>query len=68
MKVMSSILKRRQFLKVAAKGTLGFITLSVLPLSLAACSSKSQADTSSMANLGPLDELKKGPFPKKVEL
>jgi hypothetical protein len=37
---MSSNQDRRQFLKGAAKGTLGLITLSVIPLSLTACSAR----------------------------
>jgi menaquinol-cytochrome c reductase iron-sulfur subunit len=64
---MSSNQDRRQFLKGAAKGTLGLITLSVIPLSLTACSDEEKVDTSAMANLGPLEEFKKGPFPKKVD-
>jgi menaquinol-cytochrome c reductase iron-sulfur subunit len=57
---------RRQFLKKSARGTLGFFALSVVPTSLLTACSTSQVDMSSMANLGPLEELKKGPFPKKV--
>ena len=56
---------RRSFLKGSFKGAIGLLTISVIPLGLVACSDDS-IDTSSMANLGPLDELKKGPFPKKV--
>ena len=57
--------KRRKFLKQATKGSLGLITLSVIPFSLAACSNDEKVDTSAMANLGPLDELKNVPSLKK---
>lgn len=61
-------INRRDFLKNATKGTLGIVALSVLPLGLAACNDKEQKiDTGAMANLGPLSEIEKGPFPKKVE-
>lgn len=57
---------RRTFITRSLKGTAGLFAISVLPLSLAACSNKERIDTSSMANLGPLSELEKGEFPKKV--
>ncbi|MFD2216537.1 hypothetical protein [Metabacillus endolithicus] len=58
-------LDRRKFLKKSVKGTMGLLTLSVIPFSLTACN-KDEIDTSALANLGPLEKLKKGPFPKKV--
>lgn len=61
-------INRRDFLKNATKGTLGLVSLSILPLGLAACNDKEQKiDTNGMVNLGPLSELEKGPFPKKVD-
>lgn len=61
------MLKRREFLRKSLKGTAGLFAVSVLPVGIAACSdNKSNVDTSAMANLGPLDELEKGEFPKKV--
>ncbi|MDP5277051.1 ubiquinol-cytochrome c reductase iron-sulfur subunit [Chengkuizengella axinellae] len=64
---MNSKQNRREFLKNSAKGTLGLITLSAIPLTLTACSDGENINTSAMANLGPLEDLKKGPFPKKVD-
>jgi menaquinol-cytochrome c reductase iron-sulfur subunit len=58
---------RRQFLKKSAKGTFGLFALSVVPTSLLTACNTSQVDMSSMANLGSLEDLKKGPFPKKVD-
>lgn len=58
-------LDRRKFLKKSVKGTMGLLTLTVIPFSLTACN-KDDIDTNALANLGPLEELKKGPFPKKV--
>ncbi|PLR83997.1 ubiquinol-cytochrome c reductase iron-sulfur subunit [Bacillus sp. V33-4] len=57
---------RRQFISHSLKGTAGLFTVSVLPIGLSACSTKKPIDMSSMANLGPLSELEKGEFPKKV--
>lgn len=58
---------RRKFLGTSLKGTAGLFTISILPLGLAACNkSETTKDLSSMANLGPLSELEKGEFPKKV--
>lgn len=58
-------ISRRTFLGETVKSTLGLLTISVIPLSLAACNDDT-VDMTAMANLGPLEELKKGPFPKKV--
>lgn len=61
------MLNRRDFLSKSLKGTAGLFAVSVLPIGLAACSNeKGNVDTSTMANLGPLSELEKGEFPKKV--
>lgn len=61
------MLNRRDFLSKSLKGTAGLFAVSVLPIGLAACSDDKQTiDTSTMANLGPLSELEKGEFPKKV--
>src|SRR5690625_206587 len=58
---------RREFLIKSLKGTAGLVAVSLLPIGLTACSNDEEnIDTSSMANLGPLEELKKGEFPKKV--
>ncbi|UAC48388.1 Rieske 2Fe-2S domain-containing protein [Bacillus aquiflavi] len=57
---------RRTFLKKTAKSTLGLLAVSVVPMSLTGCN-KDTVDLSSMAKLGPLSELQKGPFPKKVD-
>lgn len=60
-------LNRRKFLGDSLKGTAGLFAMSVLPLSLNACNkSDKPKDVSSMANLGPLSELEKGEFPKRV--
>ena len=56
-------LDRRMFLKKSVKGTIGLLTLSVIPINLTACNND-DVDTSSLANLGPLEEIKQGPFPK----
>lgn len=63
---MTSNQGRRYFLKNTVKGTLGLMTLAVVPLNLTGCNKEEKIDTSAMANIGPLEELKKGPFPKKV--
>ncbi|MDF1507906.1 ubiquinol-cytochrome c reductase iron-sulfur subunit [Robertmurraya sp. DFI.2.37] len=61
------MLKRRDFLRKSLKGTAGLFAVSVLPIGLTACSDdKRKIDTSTMANIGPLSELEKGEFPKKV--
>lgn len=61
------MISRREFLSKSIKGTAGFFPVSMLPLGLAACSNDEKTiDTSSMVNLGPLNELEKGGFPKKV--
>jgi len=61
------MLNRRDFLSKSLKGTAGLFAVSVLPIGLGACSDDKQTiDTSTMANLGPLSELEKGEFPKKV--
>jgi menaquinol-cytochrome c reductase iron-sulfur subunit len=61
------MLNRRDFLSRSLKGAAGLFAVSVLPIELAACSNdKKNIDTRSMANLGPLSELEKGEFPKKV--
>lgn len=59
---------RRDFIGKALKGAAGLFAVSILPVGLSACSNdrKNKIDTSSMANLGPLSELEKGEFPKKV--
>jgi menaquinol-cytochrome c reductase iron-sulfur subunit len=58
---------RRRFLGKSFLCTAGLITVSVLPLGLTACNEKDKPkDVSTMANLGPLSELEKGEFPKKV--
>lgn len=62
---MNNQINRREFLKGSVKGTVGFLAISVLPLVLVACNTE-KIDTSAMANLGSVTELKKGPFPKKV--
>ncbi|WP_407270645.1 ubiquinol-cytochrome c reductase iron-sulfur subunit [Radiobacillus sp. PE A8.2] len=59
-------ISRRTFVGRSVKGALGLITVSVIPINLAACSNDS-VDTSAMANLGTLAELKQGPFPKTVK-
>ncbi|MFS1514473.1 ubiquinol-cytochrome c reductase iron-sulfur subunit [Chengkuizengella sp. SCS-71B] len=64
---MTSKQSRRQFLKNTAKGTLGLMAMSTVPLTISACSDADNINTSAMANLGPLEELKTGPFPKKVD-
>ena len=59
-------MKRRDFLNKSIKGTTGLFTISVLPLGLVACSKdKKNIDTSAMVNLGSLNELLEGEFPKK---
>ncbi|AGE21382.1 MULTISPECIES: ubiquinol-cytochrome c reductase iron-sulfur subunit [Geobacillus] len=61
------MLNRREFLSRSLKGAAELLAVSVLPAGLAACSNdKKTVNTSSMANLGPLSELEKGEFPKKV--
>lgn len=61
-------LNRRKFLNYSMKGTTGLITASILPIGLTACNkSDKPIDVSSMANLGPLSELEKGEFPKRVD-
>ncbi|MFT9600728.1 ubiquinol-cytochrome c reductase iron-sulfur subunit [Mesobacillus sp.] len=61
------MLNRRKFLGKSLKGTAGILALSFMPAGLSACSKEeSNIDTSSMAIIGPLNELEKGPFPKKV--
>lgn len=61
------MLKRRDFLKKSLKGTAGLFAVSVVPIGLTACNDDNRnVDTSAMANLGPLSELEKGEFPKKV--
>lgn len=61
------MLNRREFLGKSLKGTAGLFAVSILPIGLAACSNdKKNIDISSMVNLGPLNELEKGDFPKKV--
>ncbi|MDF0727654.1 ubiquinol-cytochrome c reductase iron-sulfur subunit [Cytobacillus sp. S13-E01] len=61
------MMNRRDFLSNSVKGTAGLFAISVLPLGLVACSNeKKNIDKSSMANLGPLSELEKGEFPKRV--
>lgn len=57
---------RREFLKTSLKGTAGLIVVSMVPLGLSALNNEKKVDTSAMANLGPLSELEKGEFPKKV--
>ncbi|GAB3806421.1 ubiquinol-cytochrome c reductase iron-sulfur subunit [Virgibacillus kimchii] len=58
---------RREFLSKSLKGAAGLFAVSILPISLAACNNDEKSiDTSTMANLGPLEELEKGEFPKKV--
>ncbi|MDX8366709.1 ubiquinol-cytochrome c reductase iron-sulfur subunit [Cytobacillus sp. IB215665] len=57
---------RRTFLKNGTKGTLGMLTLAVVPISLTACNNEETIDTSSLAKLGLLEDIKKGPFPKKI--
>ncbi|WP_235929817.1 QcrA and Rieske domain-containing protein [Chengkuizengella marina] len=64
---MNSKQSRRQFLKNTAKGTFGLMAMSAVPLTLTACSDAENINTSAMANLGPMEELKKGPFPKKID-
>lgn len=60
-------MRRREFLNKSVKCSLGLISISVLPLGLSACSNNQKnIDTSAMANIGPLSELEKGEFPKKV--
>ncbi|CAM3823031.1 hypothetical protein METH109765_06790 [Mesobacillus thioparans] len=60
------MLNRRKFLGKSLKGTAGMLALSFLPAGLSACSKEeSNIDTSSMVNLGPLNELEKGPFQRK---
>jgi menaquinol-cytochrome c reductase iron-sulfur subunit len=59
-------LNRRTFIAKTLKGTAGVIAISILPLGLTACNNKTRVDTSSMASLGPISELEKGEFPKKV--
>lgn len=58
-------MNRRNFIKGSAMKSLGLLGATMIPISLTACSDES-IDMSSLANLGSLDELKKGPFPKKV--
>ncbi|MGS2778315.1 QcrA and Rieske domain-containing protein [Robertmurraya sp. GLU-23] len=61
------MLNRRDFISKSLKGTTGLIVISIVPLGLSACSNKELSlDTDSMVNLGPLTELNKGLFPKKV--
>ncbi|WP_251009774.1 MULTISPECIES: hypothetical protein [unclassified Bacillus (in: firmicutes)] len=57
---------RRTFIAKTLKGTAGVIGVSVLPLGLNACHNIKKVDTSSMASLGPISELEKGEFLKKV--
>jgi menaquinol-cytochrome c reductase iron-sulfur subunit len=58
---------RRKFLGNTLKSTAGLLTVSILPLGLTACNNDNKPkDVSSMANLGLLNELEKGEFPKKV--
>ncbi|WP_090949824.1 ubiquinol-cytochrome c reductase iron-sulfur subunit [Parageobacillus thermantarcticus] len=61
-------MNRRDFLSRSLKGAAGLFAVSALPIGLSACSNdkKKNVDISSMANLGPLSELEKGEFPKKV--
>ncbi|TLS38895.1 ubiquinol-cytochrome c reductase iron-sulfur subunit [Pseudalkalibacillus caeni] len=59
-------LTRRGFLKGSAKTIMGVaLATSWLPLVTAGCSSKSSVP-GSLVNLGPIDEVTKGPFPKKI--
>jgi len=60
------MVNRREFINKSIKGTAGLFAISVIPAGLAACSNEEKIDTSSMVNLGPLNELKSGVFPKKV--
>lgn len=58
---------RRKFISTSIKGTAGLFAISVLPLGLTACSNEQPINTSAMANLGPLSDIEKGEFPKKVQ-
>lgn len=57
---------RRTFIAKTLKGTAGVIGVSFIPLGLSACNKTKKVDTGSMASLGPISELEKGEFPKKV--
>lgn len=52
-------INRSRFLGGTVKGALGLLTISVYPFGLVVCEDN-VVDTSAMANLGPLDELKSG--------
>ncbi len=61
------MLNRREFLIKSLKGTTGLFAISIVPIGLSGCSKKDLSlDKGSMVNLGPISELNKGLFPKKV--
>lgn len=70
----SNLVDRRTFIQRSAKGVAGLvITGAGIPLLLSACatgkaSEKSAAvDTSSMIDLGEVEQIKQGPFPLKID-
>lgn len=63
---MEKKISRRSFLGTTVKGALGLVTVAIVPLNLLTACGEESVDTSAMANLGPLDKLKEGPFPKPV--
>lgn len=66
------MLDRREFLIKSLKGTAGLFAISILPISLTACSNderrieENEVDVSSLVKLGTLEELEAGDFPKRI--
>lgn len=66
------MLDRREFLIKSLKGTAGLFAVSILHISLTACSTderridENEVDVSSLVKLGTLEELEAGDFPKRI--
>jgi menaquinol-cytochrome c reductase iron-sulfur subunit len=59
-------INRRTFLKKGKVSFASLITLSMLPIGLTACGKQDGINTNTLVKLGPLSNLQKGKFPKKI--
>jgi menaquinol-cytochrome c reductase iron-sulfur subunit len=58
---------RRDFLNKGKASLFGFLTVSVLPISLTGCGNNKEINRERMIKLGKLKEIQKGSFPKKIK-